>query len=660
MPGRFFISEKILFFGIATENAKLTIMRNITVFLFLFIMAGFAGTLRAQAPAGTLPEGQVPLRPLEASEYILRLVEKDELWRNDKDSLRISLRRLVDHYNEPFDSVEVWFGKYPFPAVEIAPGSIVKHDTLPLKWLSPSLFFVDTIALEKEPFIYRETVVMKAVDSLSLPNLRMVPELKEMMDSLINLIKGTDTIREVFIDRAYLEQKRVRLHEIENGRITPPLLPRGSRKTYRFMPDSLSILVTEATRVLIASADSPFYIVPSRDMPDSLQRAVKTLLDHTYRRDSTLVYINDNNGFTTPFWLSTGKDDLYRFWARNANRDSVTVWLGNPSRNNLTLALEDEVIIEHLEKRAADEVAIARSRPQMSLATVRPLQEIPIYWDYGLTNALSLNQNFLSNWSRGGESSLSGMMDISGRARYTHKANNVQWTNSARIRFGTIGTIEPGFKINNIRTSTDIIEVNSQFNKKLKNKFDFSSVFYFKTQLAKGFRAPNFDDPVSKFLNPGALTIGVGVEYKPNDKTQINFSPLSYRNTFVLDTANINQTLHGVDKDKRSRQEMGAQLVFRNRMDIRDDLRVTNAVRLFSSYLNKPQNIDVDWEMTLEKQISYLFSVRLNLHLIYDDDIRFPLLDAAGQPVLLPDGSERKVAKAQLNQFLGLTFSFRL
>lgn len=635
-------------------------MRKITFFFILLFAVTISARLKAQAPANTLAEAVIPLRPAEASEYLRKLIDMNELWRNEQDSLRISLRRLVDHYHEPFDSVEVWFGNYRFEPVEIRPGSIVKQDTLPLRWLSPALFFVDTVALEKEPFVYRETVVMKAVDTVSLPNLKMIPEIKEMVDSLVNLIRGTDTIREVFIDRPYLDQKKVRLHELENGRINPPLLPRGSRKTYRFTADSLKIVVTESTRVLFANPESRFNIVPGQNMPDSLQLAIRTLLDHTYQRDSTLIYINDNNGFSTPFWLSTGKDDLYRFWARNANRDSVTVWLGNPSRNQLTLALEDEVIIEHLEKRAAGEVVIARGRPQISLATVRPLQEIPIYWDYALSNALSLNQNFLSNWSRGGESSLSGMMDISGRARYTHKENNVQWTNTARLRFGTIGTIEPGFKINNIRTSTDILEINSQFNKKLKNKFDFSSVFYFKTQLAKGYRAPNFDDPISKFLNPGAMTIGVGVEYKPGDKTTINFSPLSYRNTFVLDTANINPTTHGVEKGKRARQEMGGQLLIKNSMKIRDDMTINNSIRLFSSYLNKPQNVDVDWEMSLEKQISYLFSIRLNVHLIYDDDVRFTVYDQAGDPVLLPDGSERKVAKAQLNQFLGLTFSFRL
>jgi len=60
----------------------------------------------------------------------------------------------------------------------------------------------------------------------------------------------------------------------------------------------------------------------------------------------------------------------------------------------------------------------------------------------------------------------------------------------------------------------------------------------------------------------------------------------------------------------------------------------------------------VDWEMNLEKQISWFFSVRLNVHLIYDDDMLFP--------IELADGGERKAPRAQFNQFLGLSVSVNL
>jgi hypothetical protein len=83
-------------------------------------------------------------------------------------------------------------------------------------------------------------------------------------------------------------------------------------------------------------------------------------------------------------------------------------------------------------------------------------------------------------------------------------------------------------------------------------------------------------------------------------------------------------------------------------------------LRLFTNYLHKPKNVDIDWEMSIERQINWFSSIRLNFHIIYDDDIRFPVFDQEGQPVILPDGSEKKVAKMQFNQFLGLSFSFRL
>jgi len=247
------------------------------------------------------------------------------------------------------------------------------------------------------------------------------------------------------------------------------------------------------------------------------------------------------------------------------------------------------------------------------------------------------------------------MLDINTKSEYNNKETKIKWVNTGRLRYGTTWTDDQGF-----RTTTDIFEINSQYNKVIREKIDFSSVLYFKSQVAKGFNYPNDSVVVSRFLNPGSFTIGAGMEYKPNKKTSINFSILSYRNTFVLDTATINQTVHGIEKNKRSRQEMGGQLLFKNSMTLLKDMEISNTVRLFSSYLDKPQNVDIDWEMSVEKQISWYFKIRLNLHLIYDDDILFPLKDNNDQPILLPDGSPKKAPKAQFNQLLGLTLVFRI
>jgi hypothetical protein len=153
--------------------------------------------------------------------------------------------------------------------------------------------------------------------------------------------------------------------------------------------------------------------------------------------------------------------------------------------------------------------------------------------------------------------------------------------------------------------------------------------------------------------------VGMGFEYKPFKGSSINFSLLSYRNTFVLDTLNINQTSFGIDKDSKTRQEMGGQLLIRNTFDVTEDLKVTNSLRLFSNYLKNPSKPDVNWELGITQRISWFFSVRFNFHLIYDDKVLFPVLEN-GEPVLLPDGSPKREPKAQINQLLGLTLSLTL
>jgi len=208
--------------------------------------------------------------------------------------------------------------------------------------------------------------------------------------------------------------------------------------------------------------------------------------------------------------------------------------------------------------------------------------------------------------------------------------------------------------------NNDRFEVDSKYNLNAWGKIGMSSSFYAKTQLAKGYNYPNDSVTVSKFLNPMTITVGIGAEYKPWEKTTINMAPLSYKTTFVIDTANIDQTRHGIAADKKAKRELGLQVVILNRVEPTKDLTMINKVRLFSNYLYKPQNIDVDWEMILEQKINWFFTIRLNLHLIYDDDVRFPVYDESGDIIKLPDGSNREAAKPQFKEFLGLTLSFNI
>ncbi len=632
-------------------------IRNLLILFIILTVSGnvVSGSISPGEEEKPDPVTGVPvfLSPAEASAYLDSLLKKDNLWRDKEDTLKLYLRRMVDHYNKPFDSVRAGLRGYPFEVIEIFPTHIIHHDTLPLRWLDQVQFFVDTVPLEKDPFITQKTLVFRAleVDTIPLPADTLFLQMELIVDSLLQV---RDTIIEQRIDHAFLEAKNIRIHQLLDETVSPPLLPPDSRKSVHFLPDSTHIVISDSTHVLMGTEDSPFYIVSHESMPDSIQSAVSALLSYTWERDSILIYFHDTHGRKTPFWLTAGEDPLYRYWVKNAENDSISLWIGNPSKHEISLALEEDVFIERLRIQPIDDVPIVSLSPDQSLARIRPLDEIPIYWDHGISTSLTFNQNYLSNWARGGESSLSGLFNINARATYHNKESAVRWTSSGRLRYGTTRTREHGS-----RTTTDIIEINSQYNKKIWEKIDFSSVLYMKSQVAKGFNFPNDSVPVSKFLNPGAITLGVGLEFEPFEDTKLNFSALSYRNTFVLDTLEINQTTHGIEPGKRSRQELGGQLLVKNSFRIFNGLTVDNSVRLFSNYIRKPQNVDVDWELSLQQEINWFFTVSFNFHLIYDDDVRFPVLDDQGEPVTLPDGSIKQSAKAQINQFLGITVALR-
>ncbi len=604
------------------------------------------------AETDTITEIPVVFTPSSASGYIQKLLEKDDVWRPGGQEFRQALQRLADHFDEPVDSIISRLSVFEYDSVGFEVAYLPVFDTIPLRWLNETTFMVDTVSMGREPYITRETIYVNTV-SVGVSPVSDTLSVFGMGPDSVKIQR--DTIRETVIDTLFLRSLGIQLHQIAEERIVPPVFVPGSNERFRFLRDSASVVVTRYRRAIVAGEDTPFYILPDEKMTDSLQHAVSTLVSYTEVRDSVLVFISDIDRQQTPLWLSARDDEMRRFWVKNAARDSITLWVGNPFRNEISLLLEDNVSVERREKIRMDDVPVTSLRPDRSLLKMTPSDEIPIYWDYAFSSTFTLNQTYFSNWARGGESSFAGNLDVRARANFNDKEKKLRWNSEGRLRYGAIRTEEHG-----LRTNTDNLELNSQFNTDLREKLDFSSVLYFKTQVAKGYNYPNDSVVVSRFLNPGALTLGVGVEYKPFEKTSLNFSAISYRNTFVMDTAAIDQTAHGIDPDKRSRQELGGQLVIRNSVSILDGLEINNAIRIFSGYLDKPQNIDVDWEINFEKQISWFFKVSLNLHTIYDDDILFPVLDANNEPVLLPDGTPRRVPKTQFKQFLGLTLAFRL
>jgi len=589
--------------------------------------------------------------PPAAFEYIDQLVRNPSAWRQEDGPVKDALERLLNHSIEPFDSTRSRLLREDFQTIGIQIGEPVETGRTATRWLNDSTFLVDPQGWSPRLYTREETRLVYPVD---LSELTLSDSLLDENGLLDSTLFNPDTMILTVLDTAALNSLEISLHSVVDGQITPPLATGTGGSIPTLSDKGDSVIYHRAGIYWEADEDSPFYMVEGRHQLDSLQYAVNELLEFTELRDSTQIWISDMSGRLTPFWITMGSDEEYRFWVKNLNNDSITIWLGNPDKQTLSLTLEDDVNFNRMVKEEFEHLPNFVQDPGSSLMEMEMLEPIPIYWDFEFLTAFLLNQTYLSNWTKGGESSLSTMLDLQADATYNNKDAKTQWINSFRLKYGTITTQDKG-----TRKNDDALEINSKLNSNAWGKIGLSASLYMKHQLAKGYKYPNDSVPISKFLNPGTMTLGLGFEYKPAKELTFNVAPLSYKNTFVLDTARIDQTLHGIDENARVKQEMGTQVVVNSKVTPFEDMEVTNSLRLFSNYLNKPQNIDVDWELNITQKINWFFTIRFNMHLIYDDDVRFPVLDENDQPVLLPDGTERKVANMQFKEFVGLSLQFK-
>ncbi len=620
-------------------------MKKLVVFCTSFLFS-----LWISLPAYT-QSGSPETSSDSAWHYIRSLTSQENFWSSAGDSVQVALERLLHHSVEPFDSVRSRLESSDFGTIGVGMEKIPLYDSTEIRWLNDSTFIIDSAGWNLD--LLQKAVIRYdyPVDFSNLAFSDSILDENGMPDSTLFI---PDTIAEIQIDSAALETLMIPLHQFRNGKIIPPVRAPFAEGIEYITSDSGYIVYTDTLRRWVAAPGTPFYVLKNPYQLDSLQAAVLTLLDYNELRDSTQLVINDMHGKDTPLWLTSKPGTPRRFWVKNYKNDSITLWIGNPSKRELSLVLDDEIEVNRITKEPLPHLPVKLQMPTPSLAKVSLLKSNPVFWVHEFSSAFTLNQTLLLNWSKGGESSLATVFDIAGGSTYNNKDANLQWINTGRIKYGTLVTSEKG-----LRKNEDLIELNSKFNMNASGKIGFSATFYMKSQIAKGFTYPNDSVAVSRFLNPASLTVGLGADYKPWKNTSINIAPLSYKNTFVLDTAAIDQTAHGVDPDKRARQEMGTQVVINHKAVILEDMNISNRVRLFSNYLNNPENIDVDWELMIDKKISWFFTIRFNLHLIYDDDVRFAVLDSDDQPVLDAEGNPKKVPKTQLKEFLGLSLLFK-
>lgn len=275
--------------------------------------------------------------------------------------------------------------------------------------------------------------------------------------------------------------------------------------------------------------------------------------------------------------------------------------------------------------------------------------------------SIDLTEGVFVNWNAGGTNSISGIVDFKSILNYKDKF--FVWNNDVHVRYG-INKQED----KKARKTDDLFEINSNMGYKpnARSNWYYMARFNFRTQFTNGYKYPNKETPISKFMAPGYLFLGGGVEYRRDiGELVVYFSPLTIKGTFVLDEEFANAGSFGVrpavyDDDgnllipgEQFRKETGVLLTNSYEMEVAENINVKHQVSLYSDYLNRFGNVDVDWRLAFDFKVNSFVRATLGSHIRYDDDVKIKV------PSSDVDGEFDEIgARIQWKQFLGVGVAF--
>ncbi len=261
-------------------------------------------------------------------------------------------------------------------------------------------------------------------------------------------------------------------------------------------------------------------------------------------------------------------------------------------------------------------------------------------WSVGGKTSLTMSQSSYSNWAAGGQNSLSGVLSGSFRLKNTHK--KLTWESVLDLAYGTLYQYENWDR----RKTDDKIDYTTKLGYAASKYWNYTVLLQFKSQFDKGYMSYPVEDKnayTSEFMSPAYLTFSVGMDYKPNKELSVYISPLSLRNTIVLNDTLSSKGAYGVTPGDHILSEYGAMVKATYQKTFFEKVQLKSKVELFSNLEHNPQNINVNVEVDIGVQTTSWLTTRLYTQLLYDDNIRV---------------SEDEGPALQVKEVLGVGFSY--
>jgi hypothetical protein len=267
----------------------------------------------------------------------------------------------------------------------------------------------------------------------------------------------------------------------------------------------------------------------------------------------------------------------------------------------------------------------------------------PVWWKHKNSIGFDLNEVAFVNWNAGGVNSISGLFKVEFSRMY--EKLYTLWNNEVSARYGLNNQQNTGL----IKTDDEIRLASSfGYRKDTVSKWYYTAQVNFRTQFTDGYSEPDEEDPISRFFAPAYFHLGIGGRYNLKEELfSIYMSPLTLKSTYVFDEKLSNEGAFGVEPGERSRHELGILIQTKWEKEIFKNVAMVNDLDLYSDYMNRFGNIDVDWVLSFQFKINKLFQASFRSHLIYDDDIKIKETNEDGEVETLG-------ARVQLKQQLGI------
>ncbi|NQU84533.1 MAG: DUF3078 domain-containing protein [Mariniphaga sp.] len=394
-----------------------------------------------------------------------------------------------------------------------------------------------------------------------------------------------------------------------------------------------------------------------REVNDSINYFLNDLIQYANLVDTVNINISNLFDESINIKLADNRQEFGRIWLKNEQNDSISILVSNVDKRGMKMLIDDNVTFSRTSQKQSKEFSISNLSPTANLGNVRERFKVETPWSIGGDGTIGLTQTYLSNWKKGGKSAVSMLLVLKGFANYSTLDNKIKWENSIEIRNGWLkpgGTDENGDHYESQKID-DKFELISRVGVSAFKKWYYSAEIDFQTQFINGYKYPTSinPDPISAFLAPAKTLFKLGLDYKPNSNLSVFLSPITSKTVFIRDTLKINKSNYNIPDGKRSLWVPGLNAEIRYKTDITQNISYETKYKMFMNYTNPFKKFDIDWENLVVMKVNDYINMRLMLHLVYDDDILFPVFDNEGNEI-------SKKPKLQVKELITVGFSYKI